>query len=189
MKAIALTGLIGSGKSTVLKTVRRMAVSVIDCDSIVSKLYRDKAVKKKLFKLFGTVNRKKIANIVFSSSSKRKKLEALLHPLVWREVKAKLALFKERKKNLAVVDVPLLFEAKWENKFDSIVFVKAPKAKCLARLVDKGLSIKEALQRWNSQIRPGKKIKKAQHVIDNSGSLSHTRKQARLLFSELKKNG
>jgi len=83
MKAIALAGLIGSGKSTVLKTVRRMALPVVDCDSIVSKLYRGKAVKKKLLKLFGTVNKKKIADLVFSSSSKRKKLEALLHPLVW----------------------------------------------------------------------------------------------------------
>jgi len=185
MKAIALTGSIGSGKSSVLKIVRSFRVPTIDCDAIVSKMYREKAVQKKLKQLFGTVNRKEIAEIAFSSPKKRRQLERLLHPLVWKRVKDRLSSLENQGKPIAVADVPLLFEARWQNRFSAIVFVKAPKKTCLQRLAKRGLSRKEALQRWNAQISPRKKVKRSDYVIDNGGSLAKTRKQVRQLLQEL----
>lgn len=185
MKAIALTGSIGSGKSLVLKFVRSARVPTIDCDALVSKMYREKAVQKKLKQLFGTAGRKEIASIAFSSPSKRRKLENLLHPLVWKQVKGKLSSFGKQGKLIAVVDVPLLFEAKWQKRFNSVIFVKASKKTCIQRLAKRGFSRKESLQRWNAQLPQKKKVKRSDYVIDNSGSLARTRKRVRQLLSEL----
>ena len=187
MKAIALTGSIGSGKSTVLKFVRSLRIATVDCDAIVSKLYMEKEVRKSLLRFFGTADRKEISSIVFASPTKRRKLEKALHPLVWREVRSRLASLRKQGKRLAIVDVPLLFEAKWEKRFDSTIFVKALKKKCIQRLIAKGMPRKQVLQRWKAQLSPGKKIKKAQHVIDNSGSPAKTRQQVKRLLLELKK--
>ncbi len=187
MKAIALTGSIGSGKSTVLKFVRSLRIATVDCDTIVSKLYREKEVQKSLLRLFGTANRKEISSIVFASPLRRRKLEKALHPLVWREVRSRLDSLRKQGKSLAIVEVPLLFEAKWEKRFDSTIFVKAPRKKCIQRLVKRGMPRKQVLQRWKAQLSPGKKIKKAQRVIDNSGSPAKTRVQVKGLMFELAK--
>ncbi len=185
MKTVALTGSIGSGKTTVLKFVRKCRVPAIDCDSVVSNLYRDKRVQKKLIGLFGTKNRKDIASIIFSSPSKRKRLESFLHPLVWKQVNGKLSCFRKQGKALVVVDVPLLFEARWQNRFDLIIFVKAPKKKCLERIAKRGLSKKEGLKRWHAQLPPMKKVKSSHYIIDNSGSLAKAERQVRQLLAEL----
>jgi len=186
MKAVALTGNFGSGKTTVLKFVRSFRVPTIDSDRIVASLYRKPLVKKKLEKLFGTSKRKDLAKTVFSSSSKRKKLESLLHPLVWREVKAKLASFKKKRKLFVVVDVPLLFETGWQSKFGSVIVVKCPKKTCLERLAKNGFSRKDALLRLKAQLSQRKKIKRAHFIIDNGGSLAKTRKQVGQLLALLK---
>ncbi len=187
MKVIALTGNIGSGKTTVLKFVRSMLVSVIDSDKIVASLYRNKGVEKKIFRIFGTFKRREVASIAFASPSKRRKLEKLLHPLVWREVKQKLSVFRARRKKLAVVEVPLLFEANWQKRFDSVIFVKSSKKKCLERLAAKGIGRKDALLRLNAQLPVKKKIKSSQYIIDNNKSSANTKKQVLLLIEDLVK--
>ncbi len=187
MKVVALAGNIGSGKTTVLKFVRSMQVSIIDSDKIVASLYKDKGVQQKLFRLFGACKRNEIASLAFSSPSKLRKLEKLLHPLVWREVKQKLSVFRARGKKLAVVEVPLLFEANWEKRFDSVIFVKSSKKKCLERLAGKGLVKKDALLRWNAQFPVKKKIKSSQYIIDNNKTPANTRKQVLLLIKDLVK--
>jgi len=185
MKAIALTGSIGSGKTTVLKFVRSFRIATVDSDAIVRKLYREKRVQEKLRQVFGTANRKKIASIVFSSPSKRRKLEKILHPLVWRRVKSRLSSFRKQGKLIAFVDVPLLFEANWQKRFDFVVFVKASKEKCIKRLQKKGFGKREALVRWQAQLSPRKKIKSSDYIIDNGHSLAKTRKQVKQLLSKL----
>ncbi len=187
MKLIALTGNIGSGKTTVLKFVRSMLVPVVDSDKIVALLYKDIEVQKKILLIFGTCKRDEIASIIFSSPSKRRKLEKILHPLVWRAVKKKLSVFRKRGAELAVVEVPLLFEASWEKRFDSVLFVRASKKKCLERLAEKGLARKHALLRWNAQLPSKKKIKRAHYIIDNGKTPANTKKQVLLLIKDLMK--
>lgn len=187
MKVIALTGNIGSGKTTVLKFVRSMHISVIDSDRIVASLYRDKKVQEKIFRIFDTSKRQEVASIAFSSPSKRRKLEKLLHPLVWRDVKQRLSSFRTRDVKLVVVEVPLLFEANWQKRFDLVIFVKSSKKKCLERLVGKGIERKDALLRWNAQLPSKKKIKSSQYIINNNKTPTNTRKQVLLLIKDLVK--
>lgn len=185
MKAVAITGCFGSGKTTVLKFVRSMRFPALDADRIVAGLYLDRMVREKLIACFGTAERKKIASLVFSSPKKRKRLELILHPLVWRKVEKWLNAMRGRGKKLAFVEVPLLFEAKWEKRFDTIVLVRASKKKCLARLAAKGVPKKEALLRLKAQLPFGKKVKKAQCLIDNGKTLAKTRAQVKRIVGLL----
>ncbi len=204
MRLIALTGSICSGKSTVLRLFRQQGIAGIGCDAIVSELHKRKAVRKKLLEGFGTFNKSKISAIVFPSPRKRKKLERILHPLVWKEIEKGIKKLKKKKENFVIVDVPLLFEAGWQNRFDAVIVVKAGKRQCMQRALKKGVSKKEFLLRYAAQIPHrkkikkaffcfrkktlGKKIKRAHYVIDNSGSLHATRKQARQLIKGIMPN-
>jgi dephospho-CoA kinase len=185
MKVVALTGSFGAGKTSVLKFVHSMRLPTINSDAIVARLYREEAVQKKLLKAFGTFSKKELAKTIFSSPGKRRKLESILHPLAWNLIKARLASFKKRDKALVFVEVPLLFEAGWQKRFDKAVFVKCSRKACLKRLALKGISKEEAVLRFRAQLSQEKKIKKAHHIIDNSGSLASTKKQVRLLVEKL----
>ncbi|MCX6799011.1 MAG: dephospho-CoA kinase [Candidatus Diapherotrites archaeon] len=205
MRSIALTGSMGSGKTTVLRMLRKAGVATIDCDAVVAELYGKKAVQKKLAGVFGSHSKGKIAEIVFKNSEKRGKIQRLLHPLVWREVQRLLGKFRAAGKKAVVTDVPLLFEAGWQKRFDGAIVVFAPKKQCLRRLQKKGVSRSMALARLRCQLpvrkkaakaasffsgqerRGRKKVKKALFVIDNSGSLRNTRAQANSLVTELKR--
>ncbi|MDP2973814.1 MAG: dephospho-CoA kinase, partial [Candidatus Diapherotrites archaeon] len=154
-------------------------------DAIVSELHKRKSVQKALQRGDGSIEKNKISAIVFASPKKRKKLESILHPLVWKEIEKGIKKFGEKKQNFAVVDVPLLFEAGWQNRFDAVIVVKAGKQQCMQRALKKGLSKKEFLLRYAAQIPSSKKLKRAHYLIDNSGSLRATRKQAKKLIAEL----
>lgn len=187
MKAIAITGSLGSGKSTALKIFRSLGFPIIDCDALVAKLYKKKAVQKKLSKLFGTSSPKKMLSIMLSSKQKRRLLEKTLHPLVWKQLRQKLSSFRKQGKALAFAEVPLLFEAKWHKRFDAIIFVHASKKKCMQRLAKKGFPRKHALLLQKAQLSPKKKIKSSHYTINNNGNLAKTREQARQV-AELLKN-
>jgi len=189
MLSIALTGSIGSGKSTVLRFLRQSGIPTIDCDEIVSRLYRLPKFQKALKREFGSAGKEKIAEIVFSDAKKRRKLQKILHPAVWSSAKKSLARFRKAGKKAAVVEVPLLFEAGWQRRFCCAIVVFAPKKQCLKRLAMSGMPKKQAMQRLASQSPIGEKVKKASFLIDNSGSLRRTRKQVLLLAAALKACG
>jgi dephospho-CoA kinase len=189
MKAVAVTGCFGSGKSTVLKFARSMGFPALDADRVVAGLYRGRVARARLVKEFGNANRKKIAKIVFYSQKKRKKLESILHPLVWRKVEKWLGGMRGKGVEIALVEVPLLFEAKWEKRFDAVVVVRASKKKCLARLAAKGVSRKEALARLGAQIPIGKKVKKAHCIIDNGKGPAMARAQMKVFLEALISDG
>ncbi len=193
MKAIVLglTGGIGTGKSTVLQMFKEIGAKTIDSDKIVAAIYKKKAVKKTLEKEFGekifskgTVDRKKLGEIAFSSSKKRQKLEAIVHPFVYREIKEKISKHKKYGKKLVVAEVPLLFESskKFLALFDFVVVVNAKKGQQVHRLLKKGLSRKNVLQRLRAQMPLSEKAKKADFVIDNSKNLFHTKRQVMVLW-------
>lgn len=187
MLSIALTGGIASGKSTVLKMLSRK-FAVMDSDAIVSALYRNKKICNKIKKFFGTCDKETLAGVVFSSKSKRKKLEAILHPFVLKEIKKKLALLEEKNEKIAFVEVPLLFESGFNKFFDFSLCVFCTREQQISRLQKKGFSRKQALQRISAQIPLKQKIKSADFLIDNSKTLNETRKQTNnfiKIFKEL----
>jgi len=186
MLRVALTGGIATGKTSLLEFFQSHSVSTIDADAIVEQLYSKPKVGEKILKLFHSLNRKEIAHQVFSSPKLKKELEYILHPLVLSEIQKKLLEFEKKGKTMVVVELPLLFEAGLEQLFDKVIVVTCSKKKQIKRLVELGLSEKQALARIESQLPLNAKVKKADFVIDNNESLASALKQAEKILSELR---
>lgn len=169
---IGLTGGVATGKSTVAKMFRRLGVRTLDTDKISHEILNRPHVKSKVVKMLGTADRKTLAKIVFADKIKRKKLERLLHPLIWKEV-------KKRSKWLTIVEVPLLFEAGWDKKVDAVIVVKCSKKEQLRRCPP------EFRNRIPAQMLLSKKIRKADHVIDSNGTKAKTFKQVKNVLAHL----
>jgi len=193
MLKIGLTGSIGTGKTTVENIFKKLGVPVIDADQIVHQLLKRKDIKKKIINLlgdvldkYGEIDRKKVAKIVFSDPQKRKKLEQILHPKVFKYIQNWL---KEQEKinpnGIAIVSVPLMIETGSYKNYDKIIVVYAPKELQLKRLIKKGMTKEEALKRINAQMDIDEKIKYADYVINNTGSLKDLEKQVKELYQKL----
>jgi len=174
--AIALTGSIATGKSTVAKFFSLFGFTIIDADS-VSHVVLDEQ-HKEIEAMFGQglsydgkVDRKALGAIVFANKRKRKKLEALLHPLIFDEIK-KRAIEEDTFEKPYFVDIPLFFENDRYPIAKSLV-VYIPKEEQLKRLMQRdGYNEKEAMIRIKTQIDVEEKRKRATYVIDNSGDLN-----------------
>ncbi|MFA5779631.1 MAG: dephospho-CoA kinase [Elusimicrobiota bacterium] len=170
-KIIGLTGGLASGKTTVLNQFEKLGVKTISCDEIAKKVFYGTNVPKKIKKLFGTLNRKKIAKIIFSDFAKRKQLEKILHPEIIKELKKQFSILNSQF-SIVVVDVPLLFEVHLEKMFDKIIVVYCKKNQQISRLMKRDkLTKSEAIKRIASQMPMGEKIKLADFTIKNTESL------------------
>ena len=174
--AIALTGSIATGKSTVAKFFSLFGFTIIDADS-VSHVVLDEQ-HKEIEKMFGQglsqngkVDRKALGAIVFADKRKRKKLEALLHPLIFNEIKQR-SIKEDKFYKPYFVDIPLFFENERYPIGKSLV-VYSPKEEQLKRLMLRdGYNEKEAISRIKTQLDVEDKRKRATYVIDNSGDLN-----------------
>ncbi|NBV99163.1 MAG: dephospho-CoA kinase [Proteobacteria bacterium] len=173
---IGLTGNIGSGKSTAARFFEEEGIPSISSDAIVHKLYNsDKDLQEFLIKEYGSLDRKVIAGQIFGEKEeqrvKRKLLEEKVHPLV--EKKLKEWVIENANSPILVNDVPLLFEAHLEKRFDSIVFIQVDKAVQIERLKKRNpeMSEDDILNRINSQMSQEEKISKSDIVISNNSSL------------------
>jgi len=188
---LGLTGGIGSGKSTVLAMFQKKGAAVIDADAIVHGLYADdKTLHSALVREFGdsamkadgTVDKKMLAEIVFDAPRERKKLEELIHPRVRRKIKAEL---NQTQRSLIVVDIPLLYESRWQDEFDAVLVVNANDEIRLSRLVKRGMTRIESRKRIDAQLPMEIKLRKADFVINNNGSIAETRKQFDRLWQRI----
>ena len=173
---IGLTGNIGSGKSTAARFFEEEGIPSISSDAIVHELYNsNKNLQEFLINKFGSLNRKIIGEQIFGEKkeqkAKRKLLEDKVHPSV--EKKLKEWVIENANSPILVNDVPLLFEAHLEKRFDSIVFIQVDKNIQIARLKKRNpeMSEEEILNRINSQMSQEEKISKADIVISNNSSL------------------
>ncbi len=179
--ACVLTGGIATGKSTVCSLLKSHGYSIIDADTVAKEQLENS--KSELKELFGesifdglTIDRKKLADIIFNSQSQREKLNSLIHPKVRLEMK-RLALEKERLNESYIVDIPLFFES-GEYECEVSVVVYTPKDIQLKRLMKRdNISEEEAIKRIKSQIDIDEKKKKADWVIDNSSDLKQLEKE------------
>ncbi|MBN1445591.1 MAG: dephospho-CoA kinase [Candidatus Omnitrophica bacterium] len=187
---IGITGIFGSGKTTVAGIFGREGIPVISCDAIVHRLLKKKNILGKIRKLFGEsvfeggmLDRRKMGKLIFSSSSKRIALEKMLHPHVFKEIE-KRKLDYAGKSDIIVIEVPLLFETKSEILFDKTVVVSSSPKEIKERLKGK-FSEEEVAERWNNQLPLSEKEKKADYIIRNSNDKSAGR-QVHLLIEKLK---
>lgn len=185
MIAVALTGNIASGKSTLLKFFKSKGLATVDADEIVNSLYKRPGVQEKISSLFGTFDRKEIASMAFFSPEKRMALEGILHPLVVAEIKSRFSKLEAEDQKLVIVEVPLLFEAGLSEMFGKIIVVHAKREKQVERLAAQGLNREQALARIDSQLPSDEKVKKADFAIDNNGSVEAALNQAEKIIGEL----
>lgn len=179
--AVALTGGIATGKSTVAKFFSFFGFTVIDADNIahevldqqykaVGKLFGDEVIKNK------KVKRKKLGKIVFKDEKKRKELEALVHPLIYEEIE-RLSEAEDRLAKPYLIDIPLFFETK-RYPIEKSLLVYTDKKTQIKRLMHReGYSKKEAKRRIDSQIDIEKKRKKSDYIIDNMDDLNHLKNE------------
>ncbi|MCM8763926.1 MAG: dephospho-CoA kinase [Candidatus Omnitrophica bacterium] len=192
MICIGLTGIFGSGKSTVSRIFRKMNIPVFSCDAIVDKLLKTKEVKRQIAHTFGDeyldkngeVDRKKLAMLVFSSSRQRKNLNEIIHPGVFERLKKKLDIYRKKGKIAVVVEIPLLFETRSEKFFDVIITVASPFSVIKERLKKK-YAPEEISMRLKSQMPLAKKIRLSDYVIDNSGTILETQFQVKKIFKDI----
>ncbi|MBO4920237.1 MAG: dephospho-CoA kinase [Erysipelotrichaceae bacterium] len=169
---IAITGTIGSGKTAVSDYLRSKGYDVFDCDRVNAELLEEnkkgyKAVKKLFPECFegNTLDKKKLAVEVFSDPEKKQKLEETMHPLILKEL-------KKRKDDPLFAEVPLLFEAGWDVYFDRNLLIVADEKLLKKRMEERGFSVKQYQERLKSQMPADEKIKRADKIIYNNGSLN-----------------
>jgi len=175
--AYVMTGGIATGKSTVCALLKMHGFSLIDADVIAKEQLEDS--KGEIREIFGdeifdsnVIDRKKLADIIFSSTKQREKLNALIHPKVRAEI-SRQAELKEKFELPYLMDIPLFFESgDYECRMSMVVYT--PKDIQLDRLVKReGFSLEEAKRRVAAQIDIEEKKKRADWVVDNSKDLKH----------------
>lgn len=195
MIVIGLTGGIATGKSTVAALFRRLKVPALSADRIVQQLYRPKSplLKKirqqigpKSINPQGRLNRTVVAAAVFSHPHLKARLEAIVHPFVMHTLDQELAKLRRKKCKIAVVEIPLLFEARTERRFDKIIVVRAPQGIQIKRVMQRyAQSAADARRRIKAQWPLTKKIARADSIIDGFGPLSKTRRQVASVVREV----
>ena len=196
MYRIGLTGSIATGKSTVTNMLKELGAFVIDCDKtardVVAPGTRGLA---KIEAAFGkdavaadcSMDRVYIGDLVFRDPGMKKRLENILFPLIFEALDEEfLRLEREGATPVVFLDMPLLYEVKYDSYVDEVWLVYVPFEVQLSRLMKRnGYTKEEALLRIHSQISVDKKKSLAQQVIDNSGTLEDTKEQVRSLWETL----
>lgn len=186
MKTIGLTGGIGSGKSTVSQILTELGAFVIDADKVGHEIYLPgKEAWHQLTTAFGrdilapdrTIDRKKLGALVFGSDDARKKLNGIVHPLMFqdiaRRIKAKRA---EGFTKPIVVEAAILIEANWLPLADEVWLVVTNKTAVIDRVAtQRGMAAKETEARIASQLSDSERRKYAQVVIENDDTLEALR--------------
>jgi len=174
--AVALTGSIATGKSSVASIFRDYGWVVIDADKVAHEVLDREYLQ--ISKLFGEhyilekrVDRKRLGKHIFSNEKERKRLGTLLHPLIYNEIEQRAKREEEFKKPY-IIDIPLFFESN-HYPIERTVVVYAPKEIQLKRLMQRdNFSKEEALLRIESQLDIEIKREKATFLIDNSQDLN-----------------
>ena len=181
MKLIGLTGTTGSGKGYVSAVFSEMGISSIDTDAIVHRMYReDRECIAKLQEAFGeitvedgSVDRKKLASIVFADKEKLEMLNSIVHRMVRREVDRICLAKKQEGCSLLLLDAPLLYEAGMEDLCHRVIAVTAPESIRLQRICARDrINLEAAEQRMKNQHSDAYFAEKADFVICNDGKTS-----------------
>ncbi len=195
MITTGITGTIAAGKTSVSILLKRHGFAVFNCDNYAKiALHKGSGCYAALVELLtedvvsdsGDIDPKKMAAVIFHDEEKRKGVNAIVHPFV-RE--AMHHFFESHaQEQLVFAEVPLLFEAGWEDDFDQICVVTCTKETAVSRMRrDRGYSEAEALARYDSQINIEEQKKKADFVINNDGDLKKLNDDVNAWLRELRR--
>ena len=176
---VGLTGGIASGKSTIVRMLAALGCITVDADAIVARLYRPgEAGHEAIVRTYGTgvllpdgeIDRKKLADIAFSSPEEAQRLNALIHPIVIAE---QARLFREAEERgedaIFIVEATLLLESGGKQRFDRIVVVDVDPNVQIERAIGRGMTAEEAKRRIANQMPREERLRLADYVIDNNG--------------------
>ncbi len=193
-KRVGLTGGVASGKSTVSAILAELGAVVIDADALAREVVARgtpglAAVVAEfgpdLLTPEGDLDRPAMGRLVFGDEGARKRLEAIIHPLVIERMAALEAAAGED--DLVVHDIPLLAEGGRADTFDAVVVVDAPRDLQVERMLsERGWTREDAESRIAAQATREQRRAIATHVIDNNGSLEELRARVEAVFAELR---
>ena len=179
--AVAVTGGIGSGKTEASRQFRLLGAAVISADETAKRLSEtDPEVRSDIRAAFGadaylpggSLNREKIASIVFRDPRALRKLNGIVHPRVHRYLRDAIA--EERaspKAGLIVVEAALVYESGAETLFDYVIMIASDRQQCIRRIMERdGMARSEVARRIAAQMPQEKKMRKADFIIWNTGS-------------------
>lgn len=196
MKTIGLTGGIGSGKSTVSQLLAELGAFVIDADKVGHEIYLPgKEAWKQITAAFGqdiladdqTIERKKLGAIVFGSDEARKQLNAIVHPLMFKDIQQRIqAKRAEGFTKPIVVEAAILIEANWTPLTDEVWLVEAHKEAVIDRVAEqRGMPAQDTEARIASQLSNEERRKHADLVIQNDGSLEDLKHRVSQAWEQL----
>ncbi|MFA5805540.1 MAG: dephospho-CoA kinase [Melioribacteraceae bacterium] len=191
---IAITGGIGSGKSSVSKIIESLGFLVIKADDVAKELMlKDESVKKKIIKSFGKesftekgINTKYLADNVFSNKDKVEKINSIIHPPTIKKIEEiSKKLFE--KHNLVFVESALVYEAKIQKLFDYVILIYAEEEIRIARKIENdSMKRLDVEKRMSFQILDEKKTDRAHFVIDNNSTFDKLESRTKFVIELIK---
>lgn len=191
MLKIALTGGIGSGKSTVAKLFADLGVDVIDADSIAHQLVTSgKPALKLIVDHFGTkfldkngkLDRKQLRELIFHDAKQKKWLEQLLHPLIYQEMEKRI---NKVKSPYCILVIPLLFETACPKFVDRVLVIDTKEELQIQRIIKRDkLPIEEINLIISAQASRETRLQQADDIIINNGSLANLKEQVKKLHQK-----
>jgi len=192
---LGITGNIASGKSRVAARMAELGAAAVSADQLAREVVAPGSeTLAALVNVFGeailaadgSLDRSRLAEIVFADVGARKRLEAITHPAIGRLAEERLRRLRQEGHRLVVYEAPLLFEAGAVGRVDRVLVVLADTEVRLARLMARdGLDREAALRRIRAQMPQEEKAARADYVIDNSGSWEDCRRQVDALYRRL----
>ncbi len=194
MLILGLTGGIACGKSTISLTLRELGAVIVDGDVLSRELtvengpalpaIRD-AFGPEVFHPDGTLNRKSLGTLVFSSDEARARLDSIMQPLLLTLILRDMEDARQKGAAVCVLDMPLLYEKGLEKLCDRVWCALIPREIQLERLMSRdGFTLEEAEARLRSQLPALEKAARADVVIDTSGSIQYTKERVISLYAK-----
>lgn len=182
-----MTGNIGSGKSTVAAMLREAGIPVLDADRISKEVTAPggraydavvQAFGGGIVLDDGSIDRKRLGEIVFSDPASRKRLERITHPAILEAMKEAVAGIEREGHRAAVVEATLIHESGRKGLFEAVISVTCDRETAISRLAARGgMSRRQAEARLRAQMDADRKAGASDYVIDNSGGVESTRRQ------------
>ncbi len=178
---VGLTGGIASGKSTIMRNFAGLGCVTVDADAIVARLYEPGQLgHQAIVRTYGMamllpdgrIDRKKLSDVAFANAEEARRLNALIHPIVLGEEARMMAAAEDRGDDTVyVVEATLLLEAGGRQRYERIVVVDVAPDVQIARAIGRGMTREEVTRRIAHQLPREERLRQADYVIDNSGSV------------------
>ena len=194
---VGLLGGLGSGKTATAQIFKAYGFAIFDADATVHELLDTKQIQDQIKNTFGhsvinmhtnKIDKKKLAQIVFSCKGALKKLTDILHPLVIKRFEEFLQDAVDKFRGI-VLDAPLLLEAGMDRFCTHLIFIDTPLQQRIKRASKRGITEQELLKRESFQLPLSEKRQRADLVIDNSADLASLRVQVKEFISKIVSDG